>query len=80
MVEKWMASWGYGRLGGTGREGAGWGKGSCQTPTLEGSGMCLTRPASADGPDPKGFAPCRRPPLVIGTLVDMLVGMRGELC
>ena len=39
MVEKWMASWGYGRLGGTGREGAGWGKGSCQTPTLEGSGM-----------------------------------------
>ena len=39
MVEKWMASAGYGRLGGTGREGAGWGKGSCQTPTLEGSGM-----------------------------------------
>ena len=39
MVEKWTASAGYGRLGGTGREGAGWGKGSCQTPTLEGSGM-----------------------------------------
>ena len=45
-LEKWSkngwprrASAGYGRLGGTGREGAGWGKGSCQTPTLEGSGM-----------------------------------------
>ena len=41
-LEKWSKNGeprlGYGRLGGTGREGAGWGKGSCQTPTLEGSG------------------------------------------
>ena len=48
-LEKWSKNGGQRRLGGRGREGAGWGKGSCQTPTLEGSGNYFTRPASASG-------------------------------
>ena len=38
------------------------------------------RQPRADGPDPKGFAPCRRLPSVIGTLVGLLVGMLGASC
>ena len=72
MVEKWTALAGYGRFGGTGREGAGWGKGSCQTPTLEGSGTMVShglRQPLADGPDPKGFALCRRPPIATAMIL-----------